>query len=192
MKSCLLVCVVVGLILTGCDLVTSDAPQSVSGVTQTTVAVPVGSDGLTAEQRNIKAKYDFDNQQGAVKYLYIVSAYSGQVLLGSVVDGKVTSSNKRLSPSIVTSQDGTNVGYDMNGIPITIGGRNLRTPEVLGDDGTYGWSAEYLFWKDTNGIYHQHYVSGGQIVHVSSAPMTFKSIVLTVEQPVASAAGQAQ
>ena len=54
-------------------------------------------------------------------------------------------------------------------------------PELLGDDGTYGSSAEYIYWWDSKGVYHQHYLSGGQIVHISDQPLAVKSVILNME-----------
>src|SRR6185503_6965090 len=34
---------------------------------------------------------------------------------------------------------------------------------------------------DTKGVYHQHYVDGGQILHISDQPLAVKSIVLNME-----------
>jgi hypothetical protein len=53
---------------------------------------------------------------------------------------------------------------------------------VLLDDGTYVSSVEYLYWFDAKGVYHQHYVTGGQIVHVSDQPLAVKSIVLNLSE----------
>ncbi len=52
---------------------------------------------------------------------------------------------------------------------------------MLGDDGAYGSSGDYLYWFDSRGIYHQHFVSGGQIVHVSAEPLSVKSIIINIE-----------
>lgn len=57
---------------------------------------------------------------------------------------------------------------------------SLTTNEVLEDDGTYGDSVPYIFWFDA-GVYHQHYVEGGQIIHISDQPLAVKSIVLNME-----------
>lgn len=158
----------------------SGQPTSASSVQRATVKVNVQADGLTVEQGNVAERLKRDNLPGSVKHLYIISAYSGQVLIYSTVKGKVTSSGKRLTPTTVFGEDnaGSNGGA---GIPITIGGRSHYTGEVLQDDGTYGSSAEYLFWFDQAGVYHQHYVSGGQIVHVSDQPINVKSIVINME-----------
>lgn len=133
--------------------------------------VQKGIDGLTIEQSNISARLKMDNTPGSIKHLYVISAYSGQVLIYSTVKGKVTSSAKRLAPSSVSS----------TGFSVDFGGTERTTDEVLGDDGTYGGSIEYLYWWDTRGIYHQHYVQGGQILHISDQPLAVKNVVLNME-----------
>ena len=134
-------------------------------------SVQTGSDGLTVEQRNIKDRIKMDNTPGSIKHLYVISAYSGQVLIYSTVRGKVTSSGKRVSP---TQSAGT-------GFSVPIGSGTMVTNEVLQDDGTYGSSTEYLYWWDSKGTYHQHYVQGGQILHISDQPMAVKSVVINME-----------
>ena len=67
------------------------------------------------------------------------------------------------------------------GLAVNINGETHRTSEVLQDDGTYGYSMDYLYWWDAKGVYHQHYVSGGQIVHVASQPIAVKSIIINLE-----------
>jgi hypothetical protein len=66
-----------------------------------------GTDGLTVEQRNIRDRLKIDNLPGSIKHLYVISAYSGQVLLYSTVRGKITSGGKRLTPSMVAVQRGS-------------------------------------------------------------------------------------
>ena len=164
------------LILCGNQSCNSNAtPKSTSGVTKTVASVKTGTDGLTVEQRNVKKRLLKDNIPGSVKHLYVVSAYSGDVIIYSTVKGKVTSSGKRLSPTSVAS------GEHSWGIPIQIGDRKLRTTEVLQDDGTYGSSIPYVYWFDQRDVYHQHYVSGGQILHVSDKPLTVGKIILNME-----------
>ncbi len=169
-----------GLMLMGlndCDK-RPNQPVSASGVEMVSVQVPVGADKLTTEQRNVKERLLKDNEPGAIKHLYVISAYSGQVLIYSTVKGKVTSGGKRLTPTSV------NGGYNNGswyGFQVRIGGADFYTNEVLQDDGTYGHSVEYLYWWDTKGVYHQHYVQGGQILHVSSEPIAVKSVVINME-----------
>ena len=171
-----LVSVVVLGFFAGCDVQPSAQPQSASGVKKATVQVPTNPDGLTTEQQNIRERLLEDNKPGSVKHLYVISAYSGQVIIYSTVRGKVTSGGKRLTPTSIYTQDNQTVGFEVQ-FP---NGRKFTT-EVLQDDGTYGQSAEYLYWWDTKGVYHQHYVSGGQIVHVSNQPLAVKGIIINME-----------
>lgn len=167
---------VLALALFGCDV--QPLPSSPgSGVKKQYAEVSIGSDGLTAEQRNVRDRLVEDNKPGAIKHLYVISAYSGQVLIYSTVRGKVTSSGKRLSPTSVAVADGKFVS--LPGFETGIGG--TVTGEVLQDDGTYGTSVEYVYWWDSKGVYHQHYVDGGQIVHVSSQPLAVKGITINME-----------
>ncbi len=175
-----LIVLILALFLTACDVPASQ-PQSDSGVKKATAAVQTGSDGLTTEQRNVRDRLVTDNKPGSIKHLYVISAYSGQVVMYSTVRGKVTSSGKRLSPVTVAATDGQYVDSSHRGISVSIGGSTKNTGEVLQDDGTYGSSVEYLYWWDTAGRYHQHYVSGGQILHVSDQPIATKSIILNLE-----------
>jgi len=171
----------ISVLTSGCELGDDDKePTSRTGVQAITASIETGSDGLTVEQRNVRRRLEIDNDPGAVKHLYIISAYSGEVLIYSTVKGKVSSSGKRLSPYSVTAQDGQYVGNDFNGFPIDVGGRSLRTGEVLQDDGTFGNSIPYIFWFDANDEYHQHYPGGGQIIHLASQPMQFPRVIVTI------------
>lgn len=161
-----MVCMMAGVCCFMCMGVDSCKQQvSTSGVSKATAQVQVQSNGLTVEQDNIKRRLELENRPGAIKHLYVLSAYSGQAIIYSTVKGKVTSSGKRISPSMYCEY-GTGGSY---------------TPERLGDDGVYGSSVEYLYWWDVQGRYHQHYVQGGQIVHISDQPLPVKSITLNLE-----------
>ena len=165
----------------GCDTSShSDQTVSKSGVREKVISVKTDENGNTIEQKNIAERYRRDNDFGAIKHLYIISAYSGQVILYSTVKGKVTSSGKRLTPITVIDNGGQYIdnsyGFDVN-----IGGHQCRTTEVLQDDGTYGSSIEYLYWFDSKDVYHQQYVTGGMIIHISDQPLAVKSIVINVE-----------
>jgi hypothetical protein len=161
--------------------------KSASGVTKAEAKVKTGADGLTVEQGNVKKRIELENTPGAIKHLYIISAMSGQVIIYSTVDGKVTSSGKRLTPTKVTAQHVATGRYNDDAVvfhygeKVNIGGNSHRTSEVLQDDGTYGTSIHYLYWWDTRGQYHQHYVSGGQIIHVADQPMPVKNIIINLE-----------
>lgn len=178
MKKYLLVASLIAIILSSCNIEPTAPPQSDSGVSKATIKVVTDLNGKTTEQNNIIARYTVDNAPGAIKHLYIISAYSGQTILYSTVKGKVTSSGKRLTP--VTVATGFADTYT-RGMSVEIGGTNYTTGEVLQDDGTYGSSAEYIYWFDSRGVYHQQYITGGMIVHVSSQPIAVKGIIINIE-----------
>lgn len=173
-KAIFAVMILAVMISTGC-IDQNTTPASTSGVTKAQARVTVGADGLTVEQKNIKDRLQEDNKPGSIKHLYVISAYSGQVIIYSTVRGKVTSGGKRLTPNTVASGGDYPDGFD-----IVIGGVTKNTQEVLQDDGTYGHSGDYLFWWDTKGVYHQHYIAGGQIVHVSNQPLAVKSVIINM------------
>lgn len=158
----------------GCE--TQQQTESASGANKISVKIQKNADGTTNEQANIRERLIEDNRPGAVKHLYVMSAYSGQVLIYSTVKGKVTSSGKRLTPTTVAVSGGQ---CSKDGFATGMG--NTETGEVLQDDGTYGHSVDYLYWWDTKGVYHQHYIQGGQILHVSSEPIAVKSVVINME-----------
>lgn len=164
------------LFLSACDIQSSQ-PKSDSGISKAKAVIQIGSDGFTTEQRNVRDRLALDNKPGSIKHLYIISAYSGQTIIYSTVKGKVTSSGKRLTPTSVHIERGTSAA----GFYVSFNGNSQWTNEVLQDDGTYGSSIEYLFWWDIQGRYHQHYVSGGQIVHISDQPIPVKSVTINME-----------
>lgn len=167
-------------LFTSCDNIPTQAPKSSSGVSKASVKVKVGSDGLTVEQRQVGKRLKEDNEIGAIKHLYVISAMSGQVILYSTVDGKVTSGGKRLTPK-TTGSDGDSFSSD-SATKVRIGNNMLWTKEVIQDDGTYGDSMNYLFWWDVKGVYHQHFVTGGQILHVSSQAMPVTEIAINLSK----------
>lgn len=144
-----------------------------AGVTMTKAQVTVGADGLTAEQKNIRERLAEDNKPGSIKHLYVISAYSGQVIIYSTVRGKVTSGGKRLTPTTASEVYHGRFKIDSDG-------RKYETAEVPQDDGTYGYSVDYLYWWDTKGVYHQHYIAGGQIVHISNQPLAVKNVIINM------------
>lgn len=158
------------LFLSGC---VEHPPQSDSGVTKKSVNVTVGSDGKTVEQRNVERKLIEENAPGNIRYFYAISSFTGDTMVSSTVDGKITSSGKRLTPTTVES-----AGDDRDGFFLRIGDWSGSTLEVLGDDGTYGSSIDYLYWWDPNGIYHQHYPSDEQMVIESSQPLNVRPAVV--------------
>lgn len=155
----------------------SSPPVSTSGIQKATAKVATDLNGNTIEQKNIIERLKRDNLPGSIKHLYIISAYSGQVLMYSTVMGKATSGNKRITPSTISY----NVDNTGNGFDIHFGGTRFQTQEVLGDDGAYGTSGDYLFWFDSKGVYHQQYLTGGAMIHISDHPIAVKSVIINVE-----------
>ena len=177
----LMTIVVAALMLPSC--IEETQPSNASGsVSKKTVEVATDADGWTVEQKNIAERLKRDNVAGAIKHLYVISPYSGQVILYSTVKGKVTSSGKRLTPTSVAAGDGQYVGSAHMGMGVNINGQTKYTSEVLQDDGSYGSSCEYIFWFDSKGIYHSHFFTGGQIIHVADQPMPVKNIIINLEQ----------
>lgn len=162
------------------DRVDSGCQQASSsgGVERAAVTVEKQASGLTIEQQNVRDRLVADNKPGSIKHLYVISAFSGQVLIYSTVRGKVTSSGKRLTPTMQTGAGQYGESYTTFVAP---DGETDRTPEVIQDDGTYGHSVDYIYWWDSKGVYHQHYISGGQIVHISDQPLAVRSVVINME-----------
>ena len=159
------------LSMVACVDVQSNQQKSDSGVRKATTQVKTDPSGNTIEQKNIIQRLERDNDLGSIKHLYVISAYTGDVLQYSTVVGKVTSGGKRLSPKTVNGNGVETVG-DNNFV--TIGNSRYTTDEVLDDGGAYGESGNYLFWFDTQGNYHQYYPSGGTYLEICDRPLRIK------------------
>lgn len=165
MKNLLLLSTV--LFLLACN---NQQQKSDSGVTKASVQIKTDINGHTSEQTNIIERIKRDNEIGAVKHLYIISSYTGDVLEYSTVKGKVTSGGKRLSPKTLSDIDNQ----------VIIGGISYQTNEVLDDGGAYGDSGNYLYWFDAQDNYHQYYPSGGTYLHISERPLRIKKANFSV------------
>ena len=169
------------VLFTSCGNIGRQVGVSDSGVSKASVQVQTDVSGQTVEQKNYIERIKRDNTPGSIKHLYVISSMSGQVLLYSTVQGKVTSSGKRLTPGSVIGDGQSPAGNTFFNY-ITIAGQTYLTNEVLGDDGTYGSSIEYLYWFDSKGVYHQHYRGANEMLHISDQPLAVKSIVLNLEE----------
>lgn len=153
--------------------------KSDSGLTKATVVgVKTDKDGHSVEQNNIAKRILKDNEVGAVKHAYIISAYTGDILEYSTVVGKVTSGGKRLSPKTVNGNGTNNSGWSNY---VDIAGTKYTTDEVLDDGGAYGESSNYVFWFDAQGEYQQYFPSGGTFLRISERPLHIKKINFSVE-----------
>lgn len=172
----LFVLLVMVMCFSGCGvLFPYSSSESASGLKKATVTVNSGVDGLSTEQRNIVSRLTQDNTVGAIQHLYIVSAITGDCILYSTVDGKVTSSGKRLTPETISSQNGTAM------FRVRIGNNDYYTTEVMNDDGSYGsGNVPYIYWKDTKGVYHQFIKSDIAMVLISTQPKNFKKVILNL------------
>ena len=162
-------------ILGGCGSSVSSPVQWASGVKKVTVKVPTNADGLTAEQQNIRDRLLEDNKPGSIKHLDVISAYSGQHYL---LDCSRQSDKRRKAAHANYNRRWCQWDFRRPGFPTNF--EDAVTDEVLQDDDD-GSSTQYLYWWDTKGVYHQHYVSGGQIVHVSNQPVAVKGIIINME-----------
>ena len=162
-------CSVFAMMNVACDDYSEPLETARSGVSIATAHVTVQSNGLTPEQENVKRRIEMENKPGAIQHLYILSAYSGQVILYSTVKGKVTSSTKHLSPSSHVVSYNSSFTQEYN-------------PELIGDDGTYGSSIEYLYWWSVDGSYNQFYITGGTVTVISDMPRQFGKITMQVEK----------
>lgn len=158
----------------GCQAV--DQQVTKSGISAThaknQLDVRPNSKGNSLEQQNILDSYEIENRPGAVKHLYIISPYTGKVILYSTVKGKVTDNAKTLQPSKVAS--GYAIAFDNRGY-------TDRTLEVMQESGTYGTSSPYIYWWDVKGVYHKQWLLGGVFIHVSDKPMPIRDGTIKIE-----------
>lgn len=166
------------LTLDGCEA-TSRNGDPEPQVKQVIAKVDVDSSGMTTEQRNVSRRLKEDNKPGAIKYLYIVSPFTGDVIFQSTVKGKVTSSGKRLVPATISDRDGTVTDTPNYGMGVFVDGINHLTNEVRGDDGSYGSSVPYIYWWDAFDHYQQHII-GMCDVHISDYPLRIKKAIINL------------
>lgn len=165
----------VSLFMFGCNWNPQPAVSD-SGVHKATIQVQTDQNGNTVEQKNYIERVKRDNDVGAVKHLYVISSYTGDVLEYSTVKGKVTSGGKRLSPNTVNGSNITGVAYQNY---IKIAGTQHTTDELPDEYGVYGSSSPYFYWFDAQGNYHQYYPSGGTYVHISDRPLRIRKTNFT-------------
>ena len=129
-----------------CDSATNQQQNEQYDVTQVVnrlinnVPAPQLNDSL--ERKNISKRLTIFSDPNKVSYIYLISY--GKVMAFYTVKGKVTSGQKRLtSTQRLVSCTGGN-GYTDDCV--------MESPEL---DGTYGQSGSYIFFWDTDGVYHQ-------------------------------------
>lgn len=149
--------------------------QSASGTKMAKVgALPTDVEGHTVEQNNIRDKVKIDAEMNKEWHIYVVSSYTGKIILESKSVGKITSSGKRLTPKHITgTSNGGGLAFDLSE------GTTVYTDELPAEDGTFGDSTEYIYCKDDNGRNRRHYMMGGQIIHTSDKPLSLEELSVT-------------
>jgi len=120
------------------------------------------------ERSNIDKRQKLFDNLALVSWIYCLSQ-TGTVIFYGPVQGKVTSSGKRLEP---IQASGTN-GYANFTYP---DGSIVATDELMQQDGTFGTSDSYVYWYDPAGNYYQW---GGQYF-LTSVPISVNESVLNV------------
>ncbi|MEK6885009.1 MAG: hypothetical protein AABY22_35585, partial [Nanoarchaeota archaeon] len=97
------------------------------------------------EQENINKRLQLVNSPSTTMWFYGLSD-TGSIIFRSVVNGKVSSSTKRLEP---ISGDNTNNYCSSKNA------EGKCSNELIQADGTFGPSDEYVYWFDYEGNYYQ-------------------------------------
>ena len=113
-------------------------------------AVQKDSSGLTLEQSNIERRIKVTTDPAKLMWIHLMSA-DGKIVARMVIQGKITSSSKRLQPKFVYA--GVASGEWKESYGAKFGGH--LTDEIIQPDGTYGDSDYYVYWFDPQGRYHQ-------------------------------------
>ena len=125
-------------ILAGCDEDKKDVKTTQSEIAQRAADSVEFTDNQ--EINNLKRRLEMNAKPGGLQYILLISDM-GTPLLYEAVDGKITSSNKRLTRPDRLEKE-TLLGYD------NIGVRNAPS-----DTGTWGSSDSYIFYWNTSGAY---------------------------------------
>lgn len=145
MKKVLFVLVMIVLVLSACGPVPTStvADQTAKNIQNSSSAseYPVKN---FVERTNINKRLELFDNPAQVSWIYCLSD-TGAVVFYGAVEGKVTSSTKRLEP-ITTDNSSDWALYQYGG---------HVTNELLQQDGTFGQSDSYVYWFDPAGNYYQ-------------------------------------
>ena len=153
------------LVLSSCGKTT---PTQIFDIRPAT-GIPQGE--FNSAKKKAVMEHSKEGSYEKARHLYIISVRTGTVLIYSPIKGEVISSRKRLTPRILDSAG-------VITLPIQIGKRSYYTAEIPDRDGLYGESMEYLYWRDGQGIKHEHYRSANEMIHISEEklPINTKNI----------------
>lgn len=155
---------------TPCDSDATYQQQNEQGVVASQVkklsdASPIPQLEHSLERDNISRRLTTFSKSDKISYIYLVSF--GKVMSFYTVKGKITSGSKRL-----TSQEKfVNPDEDYNGNAFS-----TEAPEL---DGTYGRSADYIYFWTTDGVYVQwngEYMLADQPLQLTTQPELVRTI----------------
>lgn len=117
-----------------------------------------------AERENIVKRLKLTSQPGLLGFIVLLNS-AGQPIMYTAVQGKVTSSTKRLTP---------NQQVNRYGIGGTSGGEGRVIINAPSDEGTFGSSDEYVFFWTPGGQYIQwkgEYLYSDKPIRLSIQPL---------------------
>lgn len=122
-----------------------------------------------AEIDNIKKRIENTSHPGTMGFVILLNQ-SGQPILYEGVVGKITSGSKRLTKPMQTKQ------YGIGGAN---GGAAYVNEPAPSDEGTWGSSAEYIFYWNQNGEYRQW--NGGYLYSDKPFRLRVEPLVVNVD-----------
>lgn len=150
-----------------CDSATNQKAAQTETVSQQlsrlTNAVPIPRLENSLERTNISNRLQLFSDPAKVSYIYLVSF--GKVMAFYTVKGKITSGSKRLTPPDQLVDQAV-----VNDQLVT------SAPEL---DGTYGPSAEYIYFWTTDGVYVQwngEYMLAEQPLKLTTQPELVRTV----------------
>ena len=153
-----------------CDSATVQAQSQKETANQTLARliqqVPAPRLDNSLERLNISKRLSIWSDSAKISYIYLINY--GHVMAFYVVKGKVTSSNKRLTPS----QQDVDTGWNSASLSNVV----MEAPEL---DGTYGASSPYTFFWTTDSVYVQwsgDYMLTDQPLKLTNSPELIREV----------------
>jgi len=147
------------------------AQVAVGGANQVTdlgFQIPKNAQGNTTEQQNVIDRYRVTTDPTKVMWIQLMTI-EGIIVSRMSVAHKVTSSGKRLEPTAVTGSDAYLPQVPYTKTDGTTG--YWYTNEMMGPDGTFGPSDNYIYWFDTLHRYNQLGTAGGMEYLLTDYPI---------------------
>lgn len=144
----------------------AEQESSNAQLTRLTAAVPVPHLENSLERQNISNRLTLFSNPSKISYIYLTSF--GKVMAFYTVKGKITSGSKRLTSADQIIDDGDYSDADTKKV--------VAAPEL---DGTYGNSADYIYFWTTDGTYVQwngEYMLADQPLQLTTPPELIRSV----------------